>query len=47
MVKAILFDLDDTLYGEKTYVASGFRAVARDLESEIGIPCDRLAKEMM
>jgi putative hydrolase of the HAD superfamily len=47
MVKAILFDLDDTLYNEKTYVVSGFRAVARDLESEIGMPCDRLVEEMM
>ncbi|WP_251929717.1 HAD family hydrolase [Salinibacter ruber] len=47
MVKAILFDLDDTLYDEKTYVASGFRSVARDLESEIGMPSDRLFGEMM
>ncbi len=47
MVKAILFDLDDTLYDEKTYVASGFRSVARDLESELGVPRDRLVEEMM
>lgn len=47
MVKAILFDLDDTLYDEKTYVASGFRAVARDLEGELGTPRDRLVEEMM
>lgn len=46
-MKAILFDLDDTLYDEKTYVASGFRAVARDLESEIGMSWNRLAEEMM
>lgn len=27
-LKAIIFDLDDTLYGEKEYVRSGYRAVA-------------------
>ncbi|MCD8083696.1 MAG: HAD-IA family hydrolase [Clostridiales bacterium] len=27
-LKAILFDLDDTLYGEKEYVRSGYRVVA-------------------
>ncbi len=29
MIKAILFDLDDTLYHEEDFVRSGFRAVAR------------------
>lgn len=28
MIKLLIFDLDDTLYNEKEYVASGFRAVA-------------------
>lgn len=27
-LKAIVFDLDDTLYGEKEYVRSGYRAIA-------------------
>lgn len=27
-LKAIVFDLDDTLYGEKEYVKSGYRAIA-------------------
>lgn len=27
-IKAIIFDLDDTLYGEKEYVRSGYRAIA-------------------
>jgi putative hydrolase of the HAD superfamily len=31
MIKAVVFDLDDTLYLERDYVASGFRAVAADL----------------
>src|SRR5687768_13557657 len=28
MLKAIIFDMDDTLYPESAYVLSGFRAVA-------------------
>lgn len=31
MVRAVIIDLDDTLYDERTYVLSGFRAVARDI----------------
>lgn len=30
-VKAVIFDLDDTLYGEKEYVRSGYRAIANTL----------------
>jgi len=30
-IKGIIFDLDDTLYSEKDYVRSGFRAIASDL----------------
>ncbi len=30
-VKAVLFDLDDTLYGEKEYVRSGYKAIANFL----------------
>jgi putative hydrolase of the HAD superfamily len=33
MIKAVLFDLDDTLYPEMDFVASGFRAVAQHLKS--------------
>lgn len=32
-VKGVVFDLDDTLYPEKEYVRSGFRAVAEYLEN--------------
>lgn len=31
-IEAVIFDLDDTLYSEKDYVRSGYRAVARELE---------------
>lgn len=30
-IKAVIFDLDDTLYGEKEYVRSGYRMVAKVL----------------
>jgi putative hydrolase of the HAD superfamily len=36
--RAIIFDLDDTLYAERDYVLSGFRAVARWAEAALGIP---------
>ena len=34
-VKGVIFDLDDTLYPEKDYVRSGFRAVARYLDRDV------------
>jgi putative hydrolase of the HAD superfamily len=37
-VKAVLFDLDDTLYPERSYVHSGFAAVARFLERATSNP---------
>lgn len=36
--KAIIFDLDDTLYPERSYALSGFSAVARWAEGQFGIP---------
>ena len=30
-IKAVVFDLDDTLYPEKAYIQSGFRAVSRQI----------------
>ena len=30
-LKAIIFDMDDTLYGEKEYVRSGYRAIAKTM----------------
>jgi putative hydrolase of the HAD superfamily len=37
-VRAVVFDLDDTLYSERSYVLSGFRAVALWAEEQWGIP---------
>lgn len=36
--RAILFDLDDTLYSYRAFVRSGFRAVACRLAAERGLP---------
>jgi putative hydrolase of the HAD superfamily len=35
--RAVVFDLDDTLFPEREYVMSGFRAVARWAEAHLGI----------
>ncbi|MBM4429703.1 MAG: HAD family hydrolase [Chloroflexi bacterium] len=38
---AVVFDLDDTLYPERAYVLSGFRAVAAWVEKHLGIPANQ------
>ncbi|MET4694677.1 HAD family hydrolase [Endozoicomonas lisbonensis] len=38
MIKAVVFDLDDTLYPEASYVMSGFKAVDRYFCEELGVP---------
>ncbi|NOX58800.1 MAG: HAD family hydrolase [Planctomycetes bacterium] len=35
-IQAVIFDLDDTLYPEKSYALSGYRAVAELFESVLG-----------
>ena len=40
ILRAVIFDLDDTLYPERDYVLSGFRAVAQWAQRELGIPSD-------
>ena len=37
MIKAVVFDLDDTLYPERDYVFSGFDVVGATLEERYGI----------
>lgn len=37
MIKAIIFDLDDTLYNEKEFVKSGFKAAAKYISSNFGL----------
>jgi putative hydrolase of the HAD superfamily len=36
-LKAVVFDLDDTLYPEREYVRSGFRAVGEWAEQQLGL----------
>ncbi len=43
----LVFDLDDTLYPELSYVHSGFRAVAAFLSPLLGVPADILAAGMV
>ncbi len=40
-LQAIVFDLDDTLYSERDYVLSGFKAVAEWASDKLGIDRDR------
>lgn len=41
-IKVVVFDLDDTLYEELTYVKSGFHAVAKYLSEELKLSSDML-----
>jgi putative hydrolase of the HAD superfamily len=43
----LVFDLDDTLYPELSYVHSGFRAVAAFLSPLLAVPADTLAAGMI
>lgn len=47
MVEAIVFDLDDTLYPERNFVESGYRAVARHLANVYGGDFDGLFSTMI
>jgi putative hydrolase of the HAD superfamily len=44
--RAVVFDLDDTLYPEAAYVRSGFRAVAAEVEQRYGVPADEAYAEL-
>lgn len=44
--KAIVFDLDDTLFPERDYVLSGFRAVAAWVEGRLSVPADVCYEEL-
>lgn len=43
----VAFDLDDTLYAERTYVVSGFRAVAAALQRRWGVDPDEALETMI
>lgn len=46
-MKVVVFDLDDTLYDEITYVKSGFRAVAMYLKKRFDFPTGESIKSMI
>ncbi len=43
-IKAVIFDLDDTLYPERMYAVGGYRAVAHELVDRFGNPAVTLAR---
>ena len=43
-IKAVIFDLDDTLYPERAYAFSGFAAVAAAFEDQLGDPAGAEAR---
>jgi len=45
--RAVVLDLDDTLYPEAAYVRSGFRAVAGRAEGTLGIPAPEGERELV
>lgn len=44
---AVLFDLDDTLYPERSFVNGGFAAVGRFLAGPLGKPADELTDRLV
>jgi putative hydrolase of the HAD superfamily len=47
MIQALVFDLDDTLYQERDFVASGYQAVARHLAGRCGCSFESAFSIMM
>jgi putative hydrolase of the HAD superfamily len=45
-VRAVVFDLDDTLYPERDFVASGYRSVAGWVEEHLGLPAGEVVAEL-
>jgi putative hydrolase of the HAD superfamily len=40
MTPGLIFDMDETLYPERQFIRSGFRAAAVDVERRYGVPAD-------
>lgn len=47
MVKAVIFDLDDTLISERQYIESGYRHIAALLSCDIGITKDNIYEDLI
>ncbi len=46
-LRALIFDLDDTLYPERSYVLSGFSAVADWIHDHLGDPASKVLGELV
>ncbi|KHD38334.1 hydrolase [Clostridium acetobutylicum] len=47
MIKAVVFDLDDTLYNEMDFVKEGFRCVSTYLSNKYNMDKDKLLNEIL
>lgn len=47
MIKAVVFDLDDTLISEKQYIESGFKAVAKELNRIYSLNSEEIFNKML
>lgn len=47
MVKAVVFDLDDTLISEKEYIKSGYRHIARIIEDKFSMDKNQVFDDLM
>lgn len=47
MIKAVVFDLDDTLISEKQYIRSGFKVVSSKISDEYGLDSEEVFKRML
>jgi putative hydrolase of the HAD superfamily len=45
--RAVLFDLDETLYAERRFALSGYSAVARSIASDAGVRPDWIFRELV
>jgi len=46
-LRALVFDLDDTLYPERSYIISGFKAVASWISGRTGLSSETAEKELL
>ncbi|MGG7078781.1 HAD family hydrolase [Clostridium sardiniense] len=47
MIKAIIFDLDDTLISEEEYIKSGFKFISNKIGEKYKLPIDEVFSKMM
>lgn len=47
MVKAVIFDLDDTLISEKDYIKSGYHLIAAIIEKRFGVDKNQVFDDLM